>query len=81
MTELNQDDARVLALLGVVERITAWQETAPEGTIQDELDKALREAGVTLTEEQKEHVAEQISHDEDVDLDLLAADSGEGGPA
>ncbi|MGH3353651.1 MAG: hypothetical protein ACRDPS_23520 [Nocardioides sp.] len=81
MTELNQDDARVLALLGVVERITAWQETAPEGTIQDELDKALREAGVTLTEEQKEHVAEQISHDEDVDLDLLAADSCEGGPA
>ncbi|TQL68946.1 hypothetical protein FB381_2847 [Nocardioides albertanoniae] len=81
MNDLNQDDARVLALLGVVERITAWQETAPEGTIQDELDEALREAGVTLTEEQKEHVAEQISSREDVDLDLLAADSGEGGPA
>ena len=81
MTELNQDDARTLALMGVVERITAWQETAPEGTIQDELEKALREAGVTLSEEQKEIVTEQISRLEDVDLDLLAAVSGEGGPA
>ena len=81
MTELNQDDARVMALLGVIENVTAWQETAPEATIRDELDKGLREAGVTLTEEQKDLVAAQIGRREDVDLDLLAADSGEGGPA
>ncbi|EGD40286.1 hypothetical protein NBCG_05458 [Nocardioidaceae bacterium Broad-1] len=78
---MNQDDARVQALRGVVERVTAWQETAPEGTIRDELGKALQEAGVTLTEEQQELVTEKISHQEIVDVDLLAADTGEGGPA
>lgn len=65
----------------MVERVTAWQETAPEGTIRDELGKALQEAGVTLTEEQQELVTEKISHQEIVDVDLLAADTGEGGPA
>ncbi|NGN95299.1 hypothetical protein G5C66_21490 [Nocardioides sp. KC13] len=81
MTEMNQDEARVQALQGVVERVTAWQETAPEGTIRDELTKALHEAGVTLTEEQQELVVEQISHQEEVDVELLADHSGEGGPA
>ncbi|MEI7058991.1 hypothetical protein WBG06_24425 [Nocardioides sp. CCNWLW239] len=81
MTEMNQDEARVQALRGVVERVTAWQETAPEGTIRGELTKALHEAGVTLTEEQQALVTEKISHQETVDVDLLAADSGEGGPA
>lgn len=81
MTEMNQDDARVQALQGVVERVNAWQETAPQGTIRDELVKALHEAGVTLTEEQQELVTERISHQEAVDVDLLAAASGEGGPA
>ncbi|MBC7274920.1 hypothetical protein [Nocardioides sp.] len=81
MTETNQDDARVQALRGVIERVNAWQETAPDGTIREELDKALQEAGVTLTEEQQERVTEQISRQEEVDVDLLAAHSGEGGPA
>lgn len=81
MTEMNQDEARVQALQGVVERVNAWQETAPEGTIRDELAKALHEAGVTLTEEQQETVVDRISRQEGVDVDLLAADSGEGGPA
>lgn len=81
MTEMNQDEARVQALMGVVERVNAWQETAPDGTIRDELDKALEEAGVTLTEDQKEQVTDQISRQEEVDYDLLAAHTGEGGPA
>ncbi|MBB3090839.1 hypothetical protein [Nocardioides albus] len=81
MTEMNQDDARVQALRGVVERVTAWQETAPEGTTREELDKALHEAGVTLTEEQQELVTDQISRQEEVDVDQLADHSGEGGPA
>ncbi|MFE6645611.1 hypothetical protein ACFVJS_03550 [Nocardioides sp. NPDC057772] len=81
MTEMNQDEARVQALQGVVERVTAWQETAPEGTIRDELTKALQEAGVTLTEEQREIVTERISRQEEVDVAVLAADTGEGGPA
>ena len=81
MTEMNQDEARAQALMGVVERVNAWQETAPDGTIRDELDKALEEAGVTLTEHQKEQVTDQISRQEEVDYDLLASHTGEGGPA
>lgn len=78
---MNQDEARVQALMGVIERVNAWQETAPDGTIRDELDKALEEAGVTLTEDQKEQVTDQISRQEEVDYDLLATHTGEGGPA
>jgi hypothetical protein len=78
---MNQDDARVDALQGVAERVTAWQETAPEGTIRDEMVKALHEAGVTLTEEQQELVTDRISRRQEVDVDLLVAGSGEGEPA
>ena len=78
MTEMN--DARTEALYRVVERITAWQETATEGTIEDELDKGLREAGVTLSDEQRNAVAQQISEGKDVDIDSLASPDV-GGPA
>ncbi|KRF11365.1 hypothetical protein ASG90_16550 [Nocardioides sp. Soil797] len=78
---MNQDDARTEALHRVVERVTAWQETATEGTIEDELDKGLREAGVTLTAEQRDLLAEQISAGADVDVVALAGHPDEGGPA
>lgn len=78
---VDQDGARLEALRRVVERVTAWQETATEGTIHDELEKALREAGVTLTDEQKERVTQEIADGGDVNVDALAADTGEGGPA
>ncbi|HEY9566337.1 MAG TPA: hypothetical protein VIR30_21450 [Nocardioides sp.] len=82
MTEMNnQDSARREALQRVVERVTAWQETATEGTIHDELDKGLREAGVTLTPEQRDHVAKEISEGRDVDVEALAADGTGDGPA
>lgn len=83
MTEnhTEQQDARVEALRGVVERVTSWQETATDGTIHEELDHGLREAGVTLTEEQRERLAEQIGNGEDVDVESYAADSEAGGPA
>jgi hypothetical protein len=81
MTEMNQQDARVAALQGVVDRVSSWQETAPEGTIHDELDRGLREAGVTLTDEQRDQVVQQISDGQEVDVQALAADSEAGGPA
>ncbi len=80
MTEMNQDSARTEALHNVVERVTSWQETATEGTIHDELDKGLREAGVTLTAEQRDHVAKEISEGREVDVAALGA-TDEGGPA
>jgi len=80
MTEINQDDARAIALHGVVERVTAWQETATEGTIEEELDHGLQEAGITLTAEQRAQVAHQIDQGDEVDIDALAATDDEGGP-
>ncbi len=78
---MNQQDARIAALQGVVDRVSSWQETAPDGTIHDELDRGLQEAGVTLTDEQRDLVTRQISEGQEVDVDALAADSEAGGPA
>jgi len=81
MSEMDQQGARKAALQGVVDRVTSWQETATEGTVHEELDRGLAEAGVTLTAEQRDRVAQQISDGEPVDVDALAADSEGGGPA
>lgn len=78
---MNQHDARREALRGVIERVTSWQETATEGTVQDELDRGLAEAGVTLTEEQKDDVVQRISDGDAVDLDMLDDPREGGGPA
>jgi hypothetical protein len=78
---MQQNEARTEALHRVIERVTAWQETATDGTIHDELDRGLAEAGVTLTDEQRDRVAQQISDGQQVDLATLTADSEAGGPA
>jgi hypothetical protein len=80
MAETDQHAARREALERVVERVTSWQETATEGTVHDELDRGLAEAGVTLTPEQRHDVAERISEGREVDLDTLSADAEGGGP-
>lgn len=80
MTEMNQDSARTEALQNVVQRVTSWQETATEGTIHDELDRGLKEAGITLTAEQRDHVAHEISEGREVDVATLGA-TDDGGPA
>ena len=78
---MNQDNARTEALHRVVERVTAWQETATDGPIHEELDRGLREAGVTLTDDQRDRVAEQISSGQEVDVEALGADGVGDGPA
>ena len=80
MAETDQHDARREALERVVERVTAWQETATEGTVHEELDRGLAEAGVTLTAGQRDDVAARISEGREVDLDALSADAEGGGP-
>ncbi|QCX27574.1 hypothetical protein [Nocardioides jishulii] len=80
MTEMNQDSARTEALQRVIERVTSWQETATDGTIHDELDKGLREAGVTLTEAQRDQLVHDISEGREIDVAALAT-TDEGGPA
>jgi hypothetical protein len=81
MAEIDQHAARREALERVVERVTAWQETATEGTVREELDRGLAEASVTLTAEQRDDVAERISEGRAIDLDLLSAEAEGGGPA
>lgn len=81
MAEMDQHAARREALERVVERVTAWQETATEGTVLEELDRGLTEAGVTLTAEQRDDVAQRISEGREVDVDTLSADAEGGGPA
>lgn len=80
MTEMNQDDARTEALLRVVERVNSWQETATDGTIHDELDKGLQEAGITLSESEREEVVQAISEGREVDVATLGG-ADAGGPA
>lgn len=36
------------AVQNVVDRVTSWQDGAPEGTVESELRKGLDEAGVSL---------------------------------
>lgn len=69
---MTDQDARTEALRNVVDRVTSWQETATEGTIREELDSALAEVGIDLSEAQRQRVTEQISEGEDVDVDALA---------
>ena len=38
------------AVQAVVDRVSSWQETAPEGTVEQELRSGLQEAGVSLDE-------------------------------
>ncbi len=76
-----QQEARVEALRNVVERVTSWQESATDGTVHQELERGLRESAVTLTPEQLDRVAQQISDGEDIDVEALASDSEGGGPA
>ena len=80
MAEQDQHAARREALERVVERVCSWQETATEGTVHDELDRGLAEAGVTLTPEQRDDVAARIADGERVDLDRIATDAEGGGP-
>ena len=71
---MTDQDARTEALRNVVDRVTSWQETATEGTIREELDSALAEVGIDLSEAQRQRVTEQISDGEDVDVDALATE-------
>ena len=71
---MTDQDARTEALRNVVDRVTSWQESAPDGTIRDELDSALDEVGIDLSEAQRERITQQISDGDEVDVDALASE-------
>ena len=54
-------DERTQAIQAVVDRVTSWQDGAPEGTVEDELRKGFTEAGIDdVTEEDVRALAEAI---------------------
>jgi hypothetical protein len=53
-------DEKLEAVQAVVERVTAYQDGAPEGTVEDELRKGLTEAEVELDDEEIHRLAEAI---------------------
>ena len=53
-------DERTEAIQAVVDRVTSWQDGAPEGTVQDELRKGFTEAGVDVGDEDVRTLAAAI---------------------
>lgn len=52
------------AVQAVVDRVTAWQHGATDGTVHDELRKGFGEVGVTVDDAVVEQLAERIEADE-----------------
>ena len=53
-------DERTEAIQAVVDRVTSWQDGAPEGTVENELRKGFGEAGVDVTDDDVRTLAEAI---------------------
>jgi hypothetical protein len=59
MSENNTHD-RTEAIQGVVDRVSAYQDGAPEGTVETELRSGLDEAGLDLDDREVAALAEAI---------------------
>jgi hypothetical protein len=53
-------DERTEAIQAVVDRVTSWQDGAPEGTVEDELVKGFTEAGVDVSQDETRALADAI---------------------
>ena len=53
-------DERIEAIQAVVDRVTSWQDGAPEGTVEDELVKGFDEAGVDVSQDEVRTLADAI---------------------
>ena len=53
-------DERTEAIQAVVDRVTSWQDGAPEGTVHDELRKGLGMAGVDVDPDDVRRLADAI---------------------
>jgi leucyl/phenylalanyl-tRNA--protein transferase len=56
----NMNDERTEAIQVVVDRVTSWQDGAPEGTVENELRKGFTEAGVDVSDDDVRKLAEAI---------------------
>jgi hypothetical protein len=66
----------VEALQNVVERVSSWQETAPEGTVEDELDRGIAEAGIDVPAAVRQRLADRIAAGGPVDVGKELAENG-----
>ena len=53
-------DERTEAIQAVLDRVTSWQDGAPEGTVEAELRKGFTEAGIDMSDEDVRTLAEAI---------------------
>jgi hypothetical protein len=59
MTEANSSE-KMEAIQAVVDRVTSWQDGAPEGTVEQELRDGFGEAGVDVPDEHVRKLADAI---------------------
>ena len=57
------DPDQVTAIQAVVDRVSSWQETATESTVETEVRKGLDEVGVTLADHQIAALVAAIEED------------------
>lgn len=53
-------DERTEAIQNVVDRVSSWQDGAPEGTVEKELRDGFAEAGVEVSDEETRRLADAI---------------------
>lgn len=53
-------DERLEAIQAVVDRVTSWQDGAPEGTVADELRRGAGEVGVDMSDDEVRRLADEI---------------------
>ena len=56
----NHSQDELTAIQGVVDRISSYQDGAPEGTVAAELRKGLDEAGLSLSDDEVTRLADAI---------------------
>lgn len=56
----NQNDEKLEAIQAVVDRVTSWQDGAPEGTVEKELRDGFGEAGVDVADDDVRRLADAI---------------------
>lgn len=56
----SSDDPRVEALQAAYDRVNSWQESATPEKIREELDRAIDEAGIEVSEETRQTLVQHI---------------------
>jgi hypothetical protein len=57
---VEHEDARVEALQAAYDRINSWEETATRDRIRSQLDEAIHEAGIDVSEDTRQRLVEHI---------------------